>query len=276
MRSTDIKEEAAMPMPTNQVRLRLAQGGLALGFGVHHLRGSAVGMIAAAQGYDWLFIDMEHGAMSVEQASQISLAALSQGITPIVRVCKDAVFEGTRCLDNGAMGIVVPHVDTAEEAAEVVKAYRFPPLGHRSWGGPPFAFDLHSVKQAEAQEELNREILVICMIETPQAVANADAIAAVPGVDILLFGTSDLTATMGIAGQVGHPDVRKAYETVGAACAKHGKVMGMGGVYDETVAPDYVRLGARFILGGSDHTFVMAGAGARAKFLRGLNPKGAG
>jgi len=265
-----------MSMVTNQVRLRLAEGGLAIGFGVHHLRGSAVGMIAAANGYDWLFIDMEHGAMSVEDASQISVAALSQGVTPIVRVCRDAIFEGTRCLDNGALGIVMPHVDTPEDAVEVVRAYRFPPLGRRSWGGPPFAFGLHPQKQAEAQETLNREILVICMIETPEAVANAERIAAVPGVDILLFGTSDLTATMGIPGQIGHPDVRKAYETVGAACAKHGKVMGMGGVYDETVAPDYIRLGARFVLGGSDHSFVMAGAGQRATFLRGLNPRGAG
>ena len=108
------------------------------------------------------------------------------------------------------------------------------------------------------------------MIETPEAVANAEAIAAVPGVDVLMFGTSDLTATMGIPGQIGHPDVRKAYEAVGAACAKHGKFMGMGGVYDEKVAPDYIKLGARFILSGSDHSFLMAGASARSKFLRGL------
>jgi 2-keto-3-deoxy-L-rhamnonate aldolase RhmA len=259
-----------MPLPVNHVRKRLAEGGLALGFGVHHLRGSAVGMIAAATGFDWLFIDTEHGALSVQEASQISIAALSQGITPIVRVCKDAVFEGTRALDNGAMGVVVPHVDTAEEAAEVVRAYRFPPIGMRSWGGPPFAYGMASVNPAEAQAELNADILVVCMIETPEAVANAEAIAAVPGVDVLLFGTSDLTATMGIAGQFGHPDVRKAYEKVGAACAKHGKVMGMGGVYDEKVAPDYIRLGARFILSGSDHAFLMAGAGQRAKFLRSL------
>ena len=264
-----------MSMVTNQVRLRLAEGGLALGFGVQHMRGSAAGMIAAATGFDWLFIDMEHGAMSVGEASQIAIAALSQGVTPIVRVCKDAIHEGTRCLDNGALGVVVPHVDTAEEAAAVVKAYRFPPLGHRSWGGPPYAFGLRPQKQAEAQETLNREILVVCMIETPEAVANAETIAAVPGVDVLLIGTSDLTATMGIPGQLGHPDVRKAYQTVGAACAKHGKVMGMGGVYDETIAADYVGLGARFLLSGSDHAFLTAAAGARAKFLRGLNPRGA-
>jgi 2-keto-3-deoxy-L-rhamnonate aldolase RhmA len=259
-----------MPLPPNNTRQRLAAGELALGFGVHHLRGSAVGMLAAAAGYDWLFIDMEHGAMSVEDASRISIAALSQGITPIVRVCKDAMFEGTRCLDNGALGVVVPHVDTGEEAAAVVQAYRFPPVGTRSWGGPPYAYGLHATNPAEAQVELNREILVVCMIETPEAVANADAIAAVPGVDVLLIGTSDLTATMGISAQIGHPDVRRAYEAVGAACARHGKVLGMGGVYDEKVAPEYIKLGARFILSGADHAFLMAGATQRSKFLRGL------
>ncbi|HYF07005.1 MAG TPA: aldolase/citrate lyase family protein, partial [Acetobacteraceae bacterium] len=187
-----------------------------------------------------------------------------------VRCCKDALYEGTRCLDNGAMGVVVPHVDTAEEAKTVARAFRYPPVGERSWGGPPaqFAFTVSDI--AAAQAELNREIFVCVMIETPQAVANADAIAAVAGVDSLMIGTSDLTASMGIPGQIGHADVRAAYEKVAAACKKHGKVMGMGGVYDEKVAPEYIKLGARFLLSGSDHAFLMAGGGARARFLRGL------
>lgn len=259
-----------MPIAPNFVRRRLADGGLALGFGVHHLRTPAVGMIAAASGFDWLFIDMEHGAMSVDDASRMAMAALSQGVTPIVRCCKDALYEGTRCLDNGAMGVVVPHIDTAEEAADVARAFRYPPIGERSWGGPPAQYGFVVSSNAEAQAELNREIFVCVMIETPEAVANADAIAAVPGVDSLMIGTSDLTASMGISGQIGHPDVRAAYAKVGAACTKHGKVMGMGGVYDEKIAPEYIKLGARFLLSGADHSFLMAGGSARAKFLRGL------
>jgi 2-keto-3-deoxy-L-rhamnonate aldolase RhmA len=259
-----------MPIVQNHVKQRLDRGELALGFGVHHLRGSAVGMLAAAAGYDWLFIDMEHGAMSVHEATQIAIAALGQGITPIVRVCKDAVFEGTRALDNGAMGVVVPHVDTAEEAQAVAAAYRFPPIGTRSWGGPPFAYDFKPPATAEAQVELNRDILVACMIETPEAVRNAEAIAATPGVDVLLIGTSDLTASMGIAGQIGHKDVYAAYEKVAGACKRAGKTMGMGGVYDETHAAAYIKMGARFLLSGSDHNLLMAGASARSKFLRGL------
>ena len=262
-----------MPIVKNLAKQRLAEGGLSLGFGVHHLRGSALGALGAATGFDWLFIDMEHGAMSVDAAAQISMAALSQGCTPIVRCCKDALFEGTRCLDNGAMGVVVPHVDTVAEAKQVVEAFRFPPLGMRSWGGPPILYGFNAPDTATAQRESNAEVLIACMVETEESVANADAIAAIPGVDVLMFGTSDLTATMGIAGQIGHARVRAAYEKVGAACAKHGKVMGMGGVYDEVVARDYIALGARFVLGGSDHNFVMAGAAARSKFLRGLAPR---
>ncbi len=261
-----------MPIVPNHAKQRLAAGQLSLGFGVHHLRGSAVGMIAAATGYDWLFIDMEHGATSVQEATQISIAALNQGITPIVRCCKDALFEGTRALDNGAMGVVVPHVDTAEEARAVAAAYRFPPIGTRSWGGPPFAYNFKPPSTAEAQAELNRDILVACMIETPEAVANVSAIAAVPGVDVLLIGTSDLTASMGIPGQIGHPDVQAAYAKVAAACAAAGKAMGMGGVYDETWAAAYIKLGARFLLSGSDHNLLMAAAAARSQFLRGLQP----
>lgn len=259
-----------MPIVTNHARQRLAKGELALGFGVHHLRGSAVGMLAAAAGFDWLFIDMEHGATSVQEATQIAIAALGQGVTPMVRVCKDALFEGTRALDNGAMGVVVPHVDTAEEARAVAAAYRFPPVGTRSWGGPPFAYGMVAPNPAEAQAELNREILVTCMIETPEAVANAGAIAAVDGVDALMIGTSDLTASMGIPGQIHHRQVHAAYEAVAAACHANGKVLGMGGVYDEENAAVFIGMGAQLLLSGSDHNLLMAGASARARFLRGL------
>jgi 2-keto-3-deoxy-L-rhamnonate aldolase RhmA len=263
-----------MPTPSaiipNAALRRLRAGELALGFGVHHLRTAATPMLAKAAGFDWLFIDMEHGAFSVQEATQLCLAALPVGVTPIVRVCADALDVATRALDNGAQGIVVPHVDTPEQARRIASAFRFPPLGQRSWGGPPFAYGLRPPAAAEAQAEINREILVVAMIETPEAVANADAIAAVDGIDVLLFGTSDLTASMGIAGQIGHARVQQAYRSVAEICRQRGKVLGMGGVYDETWARAYMAMGARFVLGGSDHTFLMGAATARAEALRAL------
>ena len=118
-----------MPLVENATIRKLRAGGLALGFGVHHLRTAAAGMIAAATGHDWLFIDTEHGAFSQNDVAQICIAALPTGITPIVRVCAGAIDEGTRALDNGAAGIVVPHVDTVDQARRIAA-----PFVIRLWG----------------------------------------------------------------------------------------------------------------------------------------------
>ena len=259
-----------MPIIPNASLARLRAGQVSLGFGVHHLRTAATPALAKAAGYDWLFIDMEHGAFSIQEATQLCLAALPVGIAPLVRVCTDALDEGTRALDNGAQGIVVPHVDTPELARRVAAAFRFPPEGHRSWGGPVASYGFLPPAHDVAQKEINREVMIVGMIETAQAVANVDAIAATPGIDCLFMGTSDLTADMGIAGQVGHERVVAAYTAVIAACQKHGKFAGVGGVYDDVWAPRYVRMGARYILGGSGQQFLFSAASARATFLSGL------
>src|SRR6201996_3709085 len=126
-----------MKLTVSQTRQRLKAGKMALGFGVHHLRTVAAPVLAAATGHDWMFIDTEHGAFSVQETTQLCIAALPTGVTPIVRVCAGALDEATRALDNGALGIVVPHVDTAVEARRVAEAFHYPPQGRRSWGGAP-------------------------------------------------------------------------------------------------------------------------------------------
>ncbi len=259
-----------MSMVPNPTLKRLREGKLALGFCVYHLRSSASAMLAHATGYDWLFIDTEHGAFSIQEASQMCYAAIPLGITPIVRVCADALDEGTRALDNGAMGIIVPHVDTAEQAKRVADAFRFPPLGKRSWGAPPAAFLFGGPPLGEAQAALNREVMVCAMIETEEAVANVDAIAATPGIDSLMIGTTDLTTTMGIPGQFGHKRVQDAYRRVGAACDRNGKLLGTGGVGDDKWMRHYVSRGARFILAASDHGMIMESGKQRSAALRKL------
>src|SRR6185436_4182580 len=211
-----------MPMPLlcSDVLKRIRGGELSLGFGVHQLRGSAVPLLAKAAGYDWLFIDSEHGTITTHEITQICVAALANGVAPIVRVCAGALDEGTRALDNGALGIVVPHVDTVEQARRLVDAFRFQPMGHRSTGGPPAQFGFRPPAAAEAQKTLNAELLVIPMIETPEAVENADKIAAIDGIDALLMGTNDLSLEMGIPGQVGHERVQAAYKKVADACLR--------------------------------------------------------
>jgi len=261
-----------MPVLASDALGRIRGGELTLGFGVHHLRGSAVPLLAKAAGYDWLFIDAEHGSITTQEIAQICFAALPNGVAPIVRVCAGALDEATRALDNGALGIVVPHVDTVEQARRLVDAFRFHPMGHRSTGGPPAQFGYRPPAAAEAQKVLNAEVLVVPMIETPQAVENAEAIAAIDGIDALLIGTNDLSLEMGIPGQVGHERIRAAYQTVADACRRHHKVLGMGGVYDQEVATRYIGMGARMVLAGSDHNLLMDAATRRAQFLRGLAP----
>src|SRR5258708_2361879 len=186
-----------MPLIENATIRKLRSGGSALRYGAHHMRTAAAGMLAAAAGHDWLFIDMEHGAFSQDDVAQICIAALPTGVTPIVRPCAGALDEATRALDNGAAGVIVPHVDTVEQARRIAAAFRYPPLGSRSWGGPSALFGYRAPGAAEAQAAINPEILVVAMVESPEGVPNAARIAGVEGIDGLLIGTSDLSAEMG-------------------------------------------------------------------------------
>ncbi len=259
-----------MPTIANTVRERLAQGQLALGMALRQARTVDIGRVLAACGFDFAFIDMEHNTMSIDTAAQIAVACHDAGVTPLVRVPGYEHYLATRLLDAGAMGIVFPHVDTAEHARELVSNCKYPPMGHRSLGGPMAQLGFRPYPRAESTVAVNKETLLVMMLETPEAIDNADAIAAVPGVDVLLIGTNDLTLEMGIAGKYDDPKVVHAYEMVVAACKRHGKVPGMGGIYDHPTMEKYVKRGARFILCGSDISFIMSGGQARAEFLRGI------
>jgi 2-keto-3-deoxy-L-rhamnonate aldolase RhmA len=259
-----------MPITRNAAKRKMLDGQMALGFQVYHLRSIATPLLAAASGHDFLFIDMEHGAFTVQEATQLCIAAIPTGIAALVRVCTGALDEGTRLLDNGAMGIVVPHVDTAAQAKRIADAFHYPPMGTRSWGGPPALYGYQAPDVGLAQREINDEILTTVMIESPEAVRNADAIATVPGIDVLLFGSFDLTTELGIPGQMGHQKLIDAYQTVGDACRKHGKILGMGGINENEDARRFVGMGCKYVLTGSDHSYVIAGASAKADFMRGL------
>jgi 4-hydroxy-2-oxoheptanedioate aldolase len=252
----------------NPARERLRKGELSLGIGLRQARTVDIAAAMASCGFDWLFIDLEHGTMPLDTAVQISLAALTAGITPVVRVPSRQYALATRALDGGALGIVMPHVDSAEEARSIVGHLKYPPLGHRSMAGAMALFGFRAVPTGEAAKTMNDESLIVVMLETPQAIAEAEAIAAVEGVDVLLVGTNDLMMEMGFPGQFGHAEVARAYDKVIAACRKHRKWPGMGGVYTEELLAKYVAMGMRVIIAGNDLGMLMAGASQRAKFLR--------
>ena len=250
----------------NLARERLERGELSLGVGIRVLRSVEVAKAMKTAGFDWLFIDLEHGALSIETASQMCLAGLDAGISPLVRIPNGEYSLATRLLDNGALGIVVPHVERAEEARTIVDRLRYPPAGHRGVFGIMPQFDYKPNK--DMTSSLNASNLIAVMLESSNAIANAEAIAAVPGIDVLLIGTNDLCLEMGVQGQLGHAKVVDAYARMIAACKKHSKWPGMGGVYDDTLMQQYIDMGSRFILAGGDLGFLMDGAAKRAASLR--------
>lgn len=262
-----------MSIVPNHALRQLRAGKLAIGLGVRNARTVDVAQIGKTCGFDWLFIDCEHSSMDLDTAAQISSASLAVGITPLVRVAGLEHWHASRILDNGAQGIVVPHVDSAGEAQRVAAACRFPPLGKRSMGGGLQQVGFAPLPVGEVARAVNEETLVVVMIESPQGVANADEIASVQGIDALLVGTNDLCFEMGIPGQFNDPRVADAYKRVVAACRKHGKFAGMGGMYTPELLERHVNMGVQLVLSGNDFSLLMQAGTARASLVRGFEKK---
>ena len=229
-----------MSAVANHALRQMRAGRLAIGLGLRQARTVDIAQIAKTAGFDWLFIDCEHNSMDTDTAAQIAAASLAVGITPVVRVAGKEHYHASRMLDNGAQGIIVPHVETGDEARRVADACRFPPLGHRSMGG--------------GLQQLG--------------------FAAVPGIDALLVGTNDLCFELGIPGQFDDPRVAEAYRRVIAACRKHRKFPGMGGMYTPELLRRHIGMGVQLVLAGSDFSLLMQAASAQATLVRGLAPAG--
>ena len=259
-------------VPNHALR-QLRAGKLAIGLGLRQARTVDIAQIAHGCGFDWLFIDCEHNSMDLDTACQIATASLAVGVTPLVRVAGLEHWHASRALDNGAQGIVVPHVDSRAEAQRVASACRYPPLGHRSMGGGLPQLGFATMALGEAARVTNEETLVVVMIESPQGVANADEIASVRGIDALLVGTNDLCFEMGMPGQFNDPRVAEAYQRVIAACRKHGKFAGMGGMYTPELLERHINMGVQLILSGSDFSLLMQAGTARAALVRGFEKK---
>src|SRR5436305_1439238 len=202
----------------NAARERLDAGELALGVILRQARTVDIAPIMQAAGYDWLFLDLEHNSMDLDTAVQISVAALGVGIAPVARVPAGQLWMATRLLDGGALGMAGPHVDTPEGAQKIAQALRSPPQGHRSVAGglPHLGYAKHGL--AETCAAINAATLIVVMLETPTAIANADAIAAVSGIDCLLIGTNDLAMELGIPGRFADERIAAAYRTEIDAC----------------------------------------------------------
>ena len=259
-------------IPNHALR-QLRAGKLAIGIGLRQARTVDTAQIMKTAGFDWLFIDCEHNSMDPDTAAQISSASLAVGITPVVRVAGKEHWHASRMLDNGAQGIVVPHVETEAEARRIADHCRFPPIGHRSMGGGLQQLGFAPMPVGEAARIVNEETLVVVMLESPLGIENCEAIAAVPGIDALLIGTNDLCMELGIPGQFDDPRVADAYRKMIAACRKHGKFPGMGGMYTAQLLQRHIDMGVQLVLSGSDFSLLMQAAKARSQMVREFEKK---
>lgn len=258
----------------NPLAETLAAGRLGLALIVQKTTSVDIAVAAPACGFDALSIDLEHSVIPEAAAAQICLTALHTGITPLVRVPAHDAHCANRMLDAGALGIIAPHVESADEARAIVAACKFAPRGTRStttaW--PHFGYCAHDVNDARAaRSALDAATMVVVMLESPQAIERAADIAAVPGVDIVHVGAVDLCDALGIPGRVDDARAIACFERAIAACRAHGKVAGIGGVAGQTeVARRVVAMGARFLTAGIDWDLMLGAARQRVTALREL------
>ncbi|WWC60734.1 uncharacterized protein I303_103310 [Kwoniella dejecticola CBS 10117] len=264
MSFTSIEQARAFATP-NPLKEKLDAGVLAHALSIKIVSSIEVLGFAKSAGYDACLIDLEHSPFGLETTNQLSCAALSLGLTPIVRVPANTSDWISRTLDGGAQAIIVPHVNSAAEAANVVKYARFAPLGERSATGTMPMLRYANVPAKFANPICNDLVTVICMIETERALEDVDSIAAVEGVDVLLIGCGDLTSDMGIPGDMGNPRVEAAFDKVAAAARKvsvNGRKVsvGFGGLHNRLdLVEKFAKKNdnARFVMAGADNTFLL-------------------
>src|SRR3954468_3306209 len=257
------------PVVRNSVKERLRRGEVASSMIVRLTRSGEIAQLAKTAGFDSLYVDLEHSSLSLETTSAICCAALACGIAPLVRVPQLELVQ--RVLDGGALGIIVPDVRTPEHAREAVRAAKYPPLGERGFATALPHFQYHSPPAKQQYAALNDATMVIVQFESAECIERADEIFAVDGVDMVLFGTNDMTADMGIPGEYEHPRVRDAYACAIAAAKKHGKHVGVGGLAGRPkLTAEFVKMGARYVSTGTDLGFLLAAATASAQQVRAL------
>jgi 2-dehydro-3-deoxyglucarate aldolase/4-hydroxy-2-oxoheptanedioate aldolase len=238
-------------MEGNPVKRRLAGGGVALGSMVFEFFSPGIARVCANAGAEFVMYCMEHTGVSFETLKPQFALCRALGVAPLVRVPAAEYHFIARALDCGALGIMVPMVGTSEQAAQIVACTRYPPEGRR---GAAFGFAHDDYQGGEVKEKiraLHERTLVICMIETRTGLDNVEAIAALPGVDVLWLGHFDLTNFLGIPGDFSNPIYKEAVKRIAASARTHGKTAGYMAA-DEALGREYLGHGYRMIATGTD------------------------
>jgi 2-dehydro-3-deoxyglucarate aldolase/4-hydroxy-2-oxoheptanedioate aldolase len=238
-------------MHANPVKQALASGGKAFGSMIFEFFTPAMPRLLKNAGAEFALYCMEHTGAGFETLKPQFALCRALGVVPLARVPGTEYDFIARALDCGALGVMVPLVDSAEQAAFIVSCTRYPPAGRR---GAAFGFAHDDYEGGDVTEKIrmiHARTLVIAMIETRQGLENVEAIAAVPGVDVLWLGHFDLTNFLGFPGQFSHPAYREAVRRIAAAAHKHGKAAGYMAA-DATLGREYLGHGFRMIATGTD------------------------
>lgn len=214
-------------MQRNLVKEKLLAGQRSIGTFVFEFATTGIARIAAEAGAEFVVFDMEHTGWSVETIRMLIATSRAANLAPFVRVPATEYHFIARVLDMGAMGIMVPMVESAEQARRLVASAKYPPAGRRGAAFTIAHDDYTGGDIAEKIESANRETLLFAQIETAAGVEHVEEIAAVPGIDILWIGQFDLSISLGIPGQFDHPRFGESTNRVLAACQTHGKTAGV-------------------------------------------------
>lgn len=233
-------------MRENRVKRTLAAGGVAIGTMVFEFNTTGIGRIAAAAGAEFVVFDTEHTGWSIETIRMLMATTRAADTVPMVRVPATQYHLLSRPLDVGAMGLMVPMVEDVEQARLIVRSAKYYPEGGRGTAFGVAHDDYLGGNVAAKMASANAEGMLIAQIETARGVENADAIAAVDGIDCLWIGHFDLTQSLGIPAQFDHPRFQEAVDAVAAAANAHGKSAGiMAGSVE--VGLEWLRRGFRAV-----------------------------
>jgi 2-keto-3-deoxy-L-rhamnonate aldolase RhmA len=241
---------------TNPLKNKLKNGQVAYGTSLGDWLDPELPVLLHAAGLEFFFIDTEHSSTSYEQIKSLCRTARSFGLVPLVRVTENATSLITRAFDVGAMGVIVPRVNSADEARRAIDAMKYPPIGHRGYGLGSIVTDLQPRSAQEEVDSANRESLVVMMIESREGVEEVEKIAAVPQVDVLFIGPYDLSLSLGIVEQFENPIFWNAIEKIVNAAKKSNIAVGLqsGNI---ALLKKLRDMGATFLICGSETSMLL-------------------
>jgi len=244
------------------IKQRLKQDELVVGTFISEVRNPNVAYMLAQAGFDFFVLDNEHGSFNVETVSNMVAAARGSGVEVIVRIPEIRRETILKPLDSGAAGILVPQVNTPEQAREVVYHAKYPPIGNRG-AALRRAHSLYGrPNAADYLAKANEQTFLAVQAESREAIANIDQIAGIDGIDCVFCGPFDLSVSLGIPGQVSHPMEVEAIDAMLAACRKTGKAAGIL-LFDAGTLKPWIKKGIRFACYSSDIN-MLADAAAKA------------